>query len=142
MKESDTFSFNQTEHWKGGGKKKVPFWTLATAFQKTPKNEWDFVEGLSYCIGGDQTGHDFSTGAGGTWTAGVWTGCGWTGSGDSFESTGFFGDSAEPELGVAGGVMKTVYGPILPILGGGVDSVLMGILLPTPKKFQEMVDFW
>lgn len=38
--------------------------------------------------------------------------------------------------------MKTVYGPILPILGGGVDSVLMGILLATPKKFQEMVDFW
>ena len=31
-------------------------------------------------------------------------------------------------VGVGGGVMKTVYGPILPMLGGGVDgSALIGI---------------
>ena len=30
-------------------------------------------------------------------------------------------------LGVAGGVMNTVYRPAFPIIGGGVDSLLIGI---------------
>jgi len=73
-------------------------------------------------------------------------GGGWTGGGE----TTFLGESktgnvdslaaaVDLGVGVEGGVMKTVYGPILPIMGGGVEgSLLIGIFLFLKLERREM----
>ena len=90
----------------------IPFCTLVTAFLKNPVIESmeDWID-LSNCYGG----------GGGT--------------------TIFFGESktgcSTAGLGVDGGVMNTVYGPIFPIIGGGVESLLIDIETRIKKKCRK-----
>ena len=98
------------KNWAKTGKTHIPFWTLVTAFLKKPTTEsleFEDWRDLANCCGGGCTG-----GGGGTtiFLGESKTGC-WKGFGE----------------GVDGGVMNTVYGPILPIIGGGVESLLIAI---------------
>lgn len=87
--------------------KDSPFCTFTTASLKNPNTEVP-----------DAAGCSFSNRCGG--------GC----TGGGVETATFFGELGigfSEGLGVAGGVMNTVYRPAFPIIGGGVDSLLIGI---------------